>query len=70
MKNCEFLEKKLNENEKLANKNKEIFDQTNFKKTQMIQDLESKLRLANKTSRDTIEDLEFKMEEMKNQRKT
>lgn len=36
----------------------------------MLEELETKLRAQNKTSRDTIEGLEFKIEEMKSQRKT
>ena len=51
-------------------KNKEIFDQTNFKKTQKIDELETKLRGLDRTSRDTIEELQLKIDEFSNYRKT
>lgn len=51
-------------------KNKEIFDQTNFKKMQKIDELETKLRGLDRTSRDTIEELQLKIDEFSNYRKT
>lgn len=68
--NYEIVCRENRENENLLKKNKEIYDQTNFKKTQKIDELETKLRGLDRASRDTIEGLQIKIEEYSNYRKT
>jgi uncharacterized protein YbgA (DUF1722 family) len=68
--NYDSLGKKLAETERFMKTSKEISEQASCKKSQTIDELESKLRSLKHSSKETIESLEAQLAEFQNQKKT